>query len=72
MEKIIKNDLPLILVIVIAAIALIAFLIWRNQKDEKPFERDEDENVWNPIRSSNKLICEGIKFLFFLISILYR
>lgn len=45
MENIIKNQLPLILVIVIAAIALIAFLIWHNQKDEKPFERDEDENV---------------------------
>ncbi len=45
MENIIKNQLPLILVIVIAAIALIAFLFWRNQKDEKPFERDEDENV---------------------------
>lgn len=43
MESIIKNDLLAIIVIGIAAIALIAFLIWRNQKDEKPFERDEDE-----------------------------
>ncbi len=44
METLIKNDLPILIVIVIAAIALVVFLIWRNQKDEKPFEHDESEN----------------------------
>lgn len=45
MKTLAKINLPVLIIIVIAAIALIAFLIWRNQKDEKPFERDEDENV---------------------------
>lgn len=43
METLIKNDLPILIVIVIAAIALVVFLIWRNQKDEKPFEHDASE-----------------------------
>jgi len=47
METLIKNDLPILIVIVIAAIALVVFLIWRNQKDEKPFEHDVDENFDN-------------------------
>lgn len=45
MQELAKNNIPLVVIIVIAAIALIAFFIWRNNKDEKPFERDEDENV---------------------------
>jgi hypothetical protein len=45
METMIKNDLPVLIIILIAAIALIGFLIWRNNKDKKPFERDEDENI---------------------------
>jgi len=45
METIIKNDLPVLIIILIVAIALIGFLIWRNYRDEKPFERDNDENV---------------------------
>ncbi len=48
METLIKNDLPILIVIVIAAIALIVFLIWRNQKDEKPFERDASESFNKP------------------------
>ncbi len=44
MQTLIKNNLPILIVIVIAAIALIIFLIWRNQKDEKPFEHDASEN----------------------------
>ncbi len=36
METLIKNDLPILIVIVIDAIALIVFLIWRNQKDKNP------------------------------------
>lgn len=45
MQIFIEDNLPILIIIVVAAVALIAFLIWRNNKDEKPFERDEDENV---------------------------
>jgi hypothetical protein len=45
METWIKNNLAVAIIIVIAVIILIAFLILRNNKDEKPFERDEDENI---------------------------
>lgn len=47
METYFKNHLLTIILIVACAAAIIFFLIWRNQKDEKPFERDEDENVKN-------------------------
>jgi hypothetical protein len=45
MQRLIDQHLPELIIITIIAIALIAFLIYRNNKDEKPFERDEDENI---------------------------
>lgn len=45
MQKLINQHLPELIITVVLAIALIAFLIYRNNKDEKPFERDVDENL---------------------------
>ncbi len=46
METLIKNDLPILIVIVIVidAIALIVFLIWRNQKDKNPLNMMQVKN----------------------------
>ncbi len=45
MQTLIDQHLPKLIIAAILSIAFIAYLIFRNNKDEKPFERDEDENV---------------------------
>ena len=47
METYLKTHLLAVAIIAICAIALIAFIIRKNQKDEKPFERDTGESVKN-------------------------
>lgn len=45
MEDYFKNHTLTIIIIFIVVAGLIFFLIRRNKKDEKPFERDADESV---------------------------
>ncbi|MBC7722991.1 MAG: hypothetical protein H7068_13270 [Pedobacter sp.] len=45
-------NLPLIIIVAIIALALLIFLIMRNQKDEKKFESDT-KNDYDKLRSEN-------------------
>ena len=48
-----EYNTPVIAIVVIAAIALIAFLVYRNLRDEKKFEKDIDQPAEHPHPGKN-------------------
>ncbi len=49
-----KPNLPIIIIAVLAAAALIAFLVYQNLKDEKKFEHDADAPVHKPHKGNDE------------------
>ncbi len=43
-----KANYPIVVIVVIAAIILITFLVRRNRKDEKKFEKDLNQSEMKP------------------------
>ena len=54
-------NLPVIIIVSIAALALIIFLIRRNQKDEKEFEKQLNQDYKKPPEDENEVDIEDGK-----------